>query len=57
MNLGNRIKHEGMSYGLFKDPFCNPYLAGSVVPSCSLTQEIPGSNNLETEFSEFSENI
>ena len=33
-----------MNWGQFKDPLCYPYLAGAVLTSWSLKQEVEGSN-------------
>ena len=53
-----------MNWTEFKDPVSHVCLAGAVVASWSLTQEVAGSstftvmtNIFVTEFSEFSENI
>ena len=52
-----------MNWGQFKDPVCHLCLAGAMVVSWSLTQEVAGLNNLfkhnifVTEVIEFSENI
>ena len=53
-----------MNWAQFKDPFSHMYLAGTVLSSWSLTQEVAGSspltvmtNKLLAEFSKFSKNI
>ena len=53
-----------MNWSQFEDPVFNMCLAGTVVASWSLTQEVAGSspftvmtNAFGTEFDEFSENI
>ena len=53
-----------MNWAQFEDPVSHMCLAGTVVASWSLTQEVPGShpfivmiNIFVTQFSEFSENI
>ena len=51
-----------MTWAQFIDPVSHTCLAGTVVASWSLTQEVTGSSPLMTtifvtEFSEFSENI
>ena len=53
-----------MNSGQFKDPVSHMFLAGTVVASWFLTQELAGSNPLTvmtyivvTEFAEFRENI
>ena len=53
-----------MNWAQFKDPVPHMCLAGTMVTSWSLTQEVAGSSPLTvitnifvTEFSEFSENI
>ena len=53
-----------MTWGQFKDPLCYLCLAGAVVASWSLTQEVAGLNTFTVmtnifviEFPEFSENI
>ena len=53
-----------MNWVQFRDPLCYLCLAGAVVASWSLTQEVAGSSNLfqniiifVTEFVEISENI
>ena len=53
-----------MNWAQFKDPVCHMCLAGTLVASWSLTQEIAGSNPFTvmtnifvTELSKFSENI
>ena len=53
-----------MNWVQFKDPVSDMCLAGTVVASWSLTQEVAGSNHFTvmknifvTEFTEFSENI
>ena len=54
-NTGNLINHWSMNWDKFKDPLCYLCLAGTVVASWSLTQEVGGSNNIFV--TEFSENI
>ena len=44
MNSGNLIHHRGMNWGKFKDPVCYLFLAGAVVASGSLVQEVAGLN-------------
>ena len=61
-NLGNLKNHWSFNWAQFKDPVSHMCLAGAVVESWSITQEVAGSNNFfnfffVTEFSEFSENI
>ena len=59
--LGNLINHWSMNWAQFKDPVSHIRLAGTVVASWPLTQEVAGSspftvmNIFVTEFSKFSE--
>ena len=67
LNSANRINHINMNWAQFKDPVSHLCLAGAVVASWSLTQEVAGwkvgalllymTNIFVTEFSEFSESI
>ena len=41
-NSGNLINHWSMNWAKFKDPVCHMCLAGTVVASWSLTQEVAG---------------
>ena len=59
---GNTINHWSMDQGQFKDPVSHICLAGTVVASWSLTQEMSGlspftvlTNIFVTEFREFRE--
>ena len=45
MNLGNLINHSSMNWGQSKDPLCYLCLAGSMVTSWSLSQEVANSNS------------
>ena len=45
VNLGNLINHCSINHDQFKDPVCYLCLAGAVVASWSLTQEVAGSKN------------
>ena len=63
-NSGNLINHRSMNWAQFKDPVSHMCLAGTVVASWSLTQEVAGlrpltvmTNIFVTKFAEFSENI
>ena len=42
VNSGNLIKHSSMNWAEFKDPLSHVCLAGTVVASWSLTQEVAG---------------
>ena len=44
VNSGNQINHWSMNWGQFKDPVSHMCLAGAVVASWLLTQEVSGSN-------------
>ena len=59
LNSGNLINNWNMNWDQFKDPVSYLCLAGWVVTSYSLTQEIAGSSNLFDKYFvvEFSENI
>ena len=64
VNSGNLINHWSMNWVQFKDPLSHMCLAGTVVSSWSLTQEMTGSNAftvmsniLVTELSEFNESF
>ena len=61
-NWGNLLNHWSMNWNQFKDPVSNLCLAGAVVASWSLTQEVAGSspftvitNILVTNFAKFTE--
>ena len=61
-NSGNLINHWSMNWTQFKDPAFHMCLAGTMVASWSLTQDVAGSSPLMTnifitESTEFSENI
>ena len=63
-NSGNLINHLSTNKVKFKDPVSHMCLAGALVASWSLTQEVAGlslftvmTNIFVTEFAEFSENI
>ena len=63
-NSENLINHRSMNWDKFKDSVPHKCLAGAVVVSWSLIQEVAGlepftvmTNILVTEFSEFNENI
>ena len=64
VNSGNLINHWSMNLVQFKDPVSHMCLAGTVVASWYLTQEVAGSspftvmtNSFVIESAEFSENI
>ena len=63
-NSGDLINHWSMNWAQSKDPVSHMCLAGAVVASWSLVQDVAGSNPFTvmtnifvTEFAEFSENI
>ena len=63
-NSRNLINNISMKCGKFKDPVSHMCLAGTMVASWSLTQEVAGLNSftamtfiLVTEFSDFNEKI
>ena len=61
MNLSNLINHRSMISDQFKDPVSHMCLAGPVVASWSLMQEVAGSRSFTVMtnifVTEFSENI
>ena len=63
-NSGNPINHQSMNWSKFKDHISSMCLAGTVVASWSLTQEVEGlnpftvmTNTFVTEFAKLSESI
>ena len=52
-NSGNVINHSSINWAQFKDPLCYLHLAGTVVESWSLTQEVAGSNNFFKKYTIF----
>ena len=49
-NTGNLINHWSMNWTQFKDPVSSMCLAGTVVGSWSLTQEVAGSNPFNDKY-------
>ena len=47
-NSGNLINHSSMNWGQFKDPVSQMCLAGVVLASLTLIQEVAGSNPFTT---------
>ena len=59
VNSGNLINHRSMNWAHFQDPVSHMCLAGAVVASWCLIQEVAGvmRNIFVIEFAEFSENF